>query len=67
MQKTRRLVDSNSAFFQMLLIQLYFIAIGSESQISVDQVTLYSKQCQRNTQIFVGGGGGEHAQKPNFQ
>ena len=43
-----------------------FIAVGSESQISVDQVTLYSSN-QRNTQIsgyFFWGG--EHAQKPKF-
>ena len=43
-----------------------FIAVGSESQISVDQVTLYSSN-QRNTQMsgyFFGGG--EHAQKPKF-
>ena len=35
-----------------------FIAVGSESQISVDQVTLYSSN-QRNTQMsgyFFGGG-----------
>ena len=40
MQKTRRLMDNNSVSFQMFLIQLSFIAIGSESQIFVDQVTL---------------------------
>ena len=40
MQKTRRLIDSNSVSFQMFLIRLSFIAVSSESQISVDQVTL---------------------------
>ena len=38
-------------------------AVGSESQISVNQET----QCQRNSQISVGGGGGKHAQKPKFR
>ena len=42
MQKARRLKDNNSASFQMFLIQLSFIVAGSESQISVDQVTIYS-------------------------
>ena len=41
MQKTRRLVD------EMFLIQLSFIALGSESQISV------FKQCKSNTQMSV--------------
>ena len=40
MQKTRRLMDNNVVSFQMLLIQLSFSAVRSESQISVDQVTL---------------------------
>ena len=36
MQKTRRLMDDNGVSFQMLLIQLSFSAVRSESQISVD-------------------------------
>ena len=40
MEKARRLMDNNGVSFQMFLIQLSFIAVGSESQISVDQVTL---------------------------
>ena len=55
MQKTGCLVDENSISFQMFLIMLSFIALGSESQISV------LKQCQSNTQMsvlfFLGGGG----------
>ena len=50
----------------MFLIQLSFIAIDSESQISVDQVTLYSSNVKRILRclgFLVGGGGGEHAQK----
>ena len=49
MQKTRRLVDENSVSFQMFLILLSFITLGSESQISV------FKQCQSN--LVLGGGG----------
>ena len=49
-------MDENSVFFQMFLILLSFIALGSESQISV------FKQCQSNTKMsvsfFLGGGGG---------
>ena len=55
MQKIRRLMDENSVSFQMFLIILSFITLGSESQISV------FKQCQSNTQMsgfFWGGGGG---------
>ena len=42
MQKIRRLMGSNGVSFQMFLIQLSFTetALGSESQVSVDQVTL---------------------------
>ena len=43
MQKARRLVDENSVSFQMFLILLSSITLGSESQISV------FKQCQSNT------------------
>ena len=42
MKKTRRLIDKSSVSFQMFLILLSLIAVGLESQISVDQVTLYS-------------------------
>ena len=59
-------MDKNSISFQMFLILLSFIALGSESQISV------FKQCQSNAQMsgfylfvfvflllfFLGGGGG---------
>ena len=54
-------MDENSVSFQMILILLYFITLGSESQIS------YFKQCQSNTQMFGSSfGGREHAQKPKF-
>ena len=54
-------MDVNSISFQMFLLMLSFIILGSESQISV------FKQCQSNTQmsdIFKGGGG--HPHKPKF-
>ena len=66
MQKTRRLIDENIVSFQMFFILLSFIALGSESQISV------FKQCQSNTKMSVSffwrgwGGGGGHALKPKF-
>ena len=58
-------MNKNSVSFQMFLILLSSIILGSESQISV------FKQCQSNTQksvclfvcFFVWG---EHAQKPKF-
>ena len=43
MHKTRRLMDENSVSFQMFLILLSSITLGSERQISV------FKQCQSNT------------------
>ena len=43
MQKARRLMDENSVSFQMFLVLLYSITLGSESQISV------FKQCLSNT------------------
>ena len=43
MQKARRLMDENSVSFQMFLILLYSITLGSESQFSV------FKQCLSNT------------------
>ena len=47
-------MDENSVFFQMFLILLSFIALGSESQISV------FNQCQSNTQMsFFWGGDGK--------
>ena len=55
MQKPKRLMDENSVSFQMFLILLSYIALGSESQIF-----LY-KQCQSITQMsqfFWAGGGG---------
>ena len=58
MQKARRLVDENSVSFQMFLILLSSITLGSESQIPV------FKEGQSNTKkpvmfcFFVGGGGG---------
>ena len=54
-------MDEYSVSFQMFLILLSFITLGSESQISV------FKQCQSNTQmcgVSFGGAGREHAQKP---
>ena len=65
MQKTRRLTDENSVSFQIFLILLSFIALGSESRISRFQ------QCQSNTRmssfIFRGGGvggGDKHVHEP---
>ena len=43
MQKARRLIEENSVSFQMFLILLSSVTLGSESQISV------FKQCQSNT------------------
>ena len=45
-------MGENSISFQMLLILLSFITLGSESQISV------FKQCQSNWGRGKGGGGG---------
>ena len=43
-------MDENSVYFQMFLILLSFITLGSESHNSV------FKQCQSNTQMsFLGG------------
>ena len=44
MQKARRLMDENSISFQMFLILLYSITLGSERQFTV------FKQCLSNTQ-----------------
>ena len=52
MHKTRRLIDVNGASSQMFLILSSLITLGSESQIYV------FKQCQSNTQISGGWGGG---------
>ena len=57
------LMDKGSISFQMFLTLLSIIAVGSESQISVDQVTLYYSS---NVKVilrwlfgfFLGGGGG---------
>ena len=57
-------MDENSVYFQMLLILLSFITLGSESQISV------FKQCQSNTQMsgfFVRGGGGSMRRSQNLE
>ena len=45
-------MDENSVSFQIFLILLSFITLGSESQISA------FKQCQSNTQMSGFGGGG---------
>ena len=59
MQETRRLMDNNSASFQMFIILLSFmIAVGSESQMSVDHVTLYSSNVNGILRYLMGGGGG---------
>ena len=64
MQKAKRLMDENSVSFQMFLILLYSITLGSESQISE------FKQCLSNTLqsgiFFLFFLQGEHAQKPKF-
>ena len=59
-------MDENSVYFQMLLILLSFITLGSESQISV------FKQCQSNTQMSGffcegGGGGGSMRRSQNLE
>ena len=64
MQKTKHLMDENSVSFQMFLILLSFITLGSESQIAV------FKQCQSNTKmsgfIIFFGGGGSMCRSQNF-
>ena len=60
MRKARRLMDQNGICFHMYLNMLSYIALGSESQISV------FKQCQSITQmsgfsfLFGEGGGDMH-------
>ena len=51
-------MDEKNVSFQMFLILLSFITLGSESQISV------FKQCQKQHLDVCFGG--EHAQKPKF-
>ena len=61
MQKARRLMDENSVSFQMFLILLSSITLGSESQSPV------FKESQSNTWksvLFCFFVRGEHAQKP---
>ena len=63
MQKARRLMDENSVSFQMFLILLSSITLGSESQIPVFE------EGQSNTYkpvLFCFFVWGEHAQKPKF-
>ena len=60
MQKTRCLMDKNDVSFQMFLILLSFITLGSESQILCSSNV---KAIPSNLYFF---GGGEHAQKPKF-
>ena len=54
--KTGRLMDTNSGSFQMFLFLLivFYTAIGSESQISVDQVTLYSSNVKGIVRYLLG-------------
>ena len=54
---TKRLLDSNSASFQMFLILLSFIAVGSYKKDICGSRGIVFKQCQRNTRISGGGGG----------
>ena len=61
MQKARRLMDENSVSFQMFLILLSFITLGSESQISVFNNV---RAILRSLGVFFVQG--EHAQKPKF-
>ena len=42
--ENRHLMDNNSASFQLFLIMLCFIAVGSYIQISEVHVTLYSSK-----------------------
>ena len=61
-------MDENRVSFQMFLIPLSLIVVGSESQISVDQMTLYSSKVQGILgclKYFFWEGGG-HAQKSFF-
>ena len=54
-------MDKNSVSFQMYLILLSFIAVGLKSQISIDQVTLYSSNVKGILRflglLFFWGGG----------
>ena len=58
-----RLSTLIGASFLTFLIQLSFTVVGSESQIYVDQVPLYSSNVKGILRYLLGGGG-EHAQKP---
>ena len=65
MRKARRLMDQNGICFHMYLNMLSYIALGSESQISV------FKQCQSITQMsgfsfLFGEGGGTCTELPKF-
>ena len=63
MQETRRLMDNISASFQMFIILLSFmIAVGSESQMSVDHVTLYSSNVNGILRYLMGEGGVRRSQ-----
>ena len=53
MQKTRRLMDNNCASSQMFLFLLSFVAVGSESQISVDQLLELATLCSRNVKRIM--------------
>ena len=51
---TKRLLDNNSASFQMFLILLSFIAVGSYKKDICGSRGIVFKQYQRNTRISGG-------------
>ena len=56
MRKTRRLMDNNSASFSNVLNSVAFTAVGCESQISMDQMTLYSSNVEGIPRYLLRGG-----------
>ena len=59
-------MDENSVSFQIFLILLSFITLGSESQILCSSNVQAILRCLEGFFFFGGGGGGEHAPKPKF-
>ena len=57
-------MDNYGVSFQMFLIQLSFTAVGSERQISVDQVTCNQTMSKEFSDICLGRGACAEAQTP---